>query len=298
MKYVRYRTADGGSYTGILSRDEKIISLGQLNPEWMGLDMISIMLLLQDDLDMEKTLRTAAGKNADGTGIPLDQVQLLAPIERPLHDVICVGVNYADHLRETKESFDKNFVEPPAAVYFSKRANRITGSGETVRGIFETDSCLDYEVELAVIIGKGGKNIPRENAAEHIFGYSVFNDLSSRTLQARHNQWYLGKSPDGYTAMGPWIVSADEIAWPPRLDVKSFVNGELRQNSNTQYFIHSIAEMIEDLSACFELECGDIIATGTPSGVGMGFHPPRYLKAGDEVICEISEIGSLRNPVI
>ena len=298
MKYVRYRTADGGSYTGILSRDEKIISLGQLNPEWMGLDMISIMLLLQDDPDMEKTLRTAAEEDAGGTGIPLDQVQLLSPIERPLHDVICVGVNYADHLRETKESFDKNFVEPPAAVYFSKRANRITGSGETVRGIFETDSCLDYEVELAVIIGKGGKDIPREHAAEHIFGYSIFNDFSSRTLQARHNQWYLGKSPDGYTAMGPWIVSADEIAWPPRLDVKSFVNGELRQNSNTQYFIHSIAEMIEDLSACFELECGDIIATGTPSGVGMGFHPPRYLKAGDEVICEISEIGSLRNPVI
>lgn len=227
---------------------------------------------------------------------PVSDVNICAPIERPIHDVLCVGVNYRDHLDETKDTV-KGFKEATAPVYFSKRAIRVLGSEEIVELRSDLDEKLDYEVELAVIIGKRGKDIPKEEVEDYIFGYSVFNDLSSRSLQKRHGQWFRGKSLDTYTAMGPVILHKSALPFPIKVDVRSYVNGELRQSSNTELMLTDIPSLISDMSSGMTLEPGDIVATGTPAGVGMGFSPPRYLKKGDKVVCEIPSIGKLVNYV-
>lgn len=227
--------------------------------------------------------------------IPLSEVRLLAPIGRPVHDILCVGVNYQAHLEECERAI--RMEKPAAAVYFSKRASRILGPGEPIESHRALDEALDYEVELAVVIGKGGRDIPPEQVEEHIFGYSVFNDVSARTLQHSHAQWFRGKSLDGFAVMGPALVTRDELPFPLELDVESRVNGQVRQHSNTRAFIRGVAALVSELSAGITLEPGDIIATGTPSGVGMGFDPPRYMKPGDTVECEVQGLGVLRNTI-
>lgn len=230
--------------------------------------------------------------------VPLEDVQLLAPIPRPRQDVICLGMNYRDHAREAAkydaEAFAKN---RPAAVYFSKRVSR-AGDPEGVipryQGLVER---LDYEAELAVIIGKTAGNVKAEDAGDYVFGYTVLNDVSARDLQTGHKQWYFGKSLDGFTPMGPCILTADETAFPPALDISCTVNGEERQRSSTSLLIHSIPEIIQELSAVMTLLPGTIIATGTPAGVGMGLDPPKFLEAGDVVACTIQRIGTLRSTV-
>jgi 2-keto-4-pentenoate hydratase/2-oxohepta-3-ene-1,7-dioic acid hydratase in catechol pathway len=156
---------------------------------------------------------------------------------------------------------------------------------------------LDYEAELAVIIGKTARNVPAADAEQYIFGYTILNDVSARVLQTAHKQWYFGKSLDGFTPIGPCIVTADEICFPPALPIRTRVNGELRQDSTTDLLITGIADIIAELSSGMTLLPGTIIATGTPSGVGMGFDPPKFLKSGDVVECEIEGIGVLRNTV-
>ena len=156
---------------------------------------------------------------------------------------------------------------------------------------------LDYEAELAVVIGRTAKDVPANQAGEYIFGYTILNDVSARVLQTAHKQWYFGKGLDGFTPMGPWITTADEVAFPPALAISSKVNGELRQHSNTSLLMTGIAEIIEELSSGITLLPGTIIATGTPAGVGMGFDPPKFLKSGDVVECTIEGIGTLCNTV-
>lgn len=224
-----------------------------------------------------------------------EDIKILAPIERPLHDILCVGVNYSAHLQETQDRVDGFKKETNDAVYFGKRAIKILGSGEKVQACFDIDSAVDYEVELAVIIGKTGKNIRKEEAEDYIFGYSIFNDFSSRRLQKKHMQWFRGKSLDTYSAMGPVILHKSALTFPVEVDVKCSVNDELRQNSNTKLFLHDIPSIIAELSQGMTLEAGDIIATGTPSGVGMGYKPGKWLKKGDTVVCEIPPIGKLIN---
>ncbi|WP_297998288.1 fumarylacetoacetate hydrolase family protein [uncultured Oscillibacter sp.] len=230
--------------------------------------------------------------------VPLEDVTLLAPIPRPRQDVICLGMNYRDHEKEAAkydaEAFKK---KKPAAVYFSKRVSRAGDpEGEIPRyeGLVER---LDYEAELAVIIGKAARNVKAENAGDYVFGYTVLNDVSARDLQTGHKQWYFGKGLDGFTPMGPCILTADETAFPPALDISCAVNGEERQRSNTALLIHGIPEIIEELSAGMTLLPGTIIATGTPAGVGMGFDPPKFLSAGDVVACTIQNVGTLRSTV-
>ncbi len=230
--------------------------------------------------------------------VPLEDVTLLAPIPRPRQDVICLGMNYRDHEKEAAkydaEAFKK---EKPAAVYFSKRVSRAgdpDGDIPRYEGLVER---LDYEAELAVIIGKTARNVKAENAGDYIFGYTVLNDVSARDLQTGHKQWYFGKGLDGFTPMGPCILTADSTAFPPALDISCTVNGELRQHSNTSLLIHGIPEIIEELSAGMTLLPGTIIATGTPAGVGMGFDPPKFLSAGDVVACTIQNVGTLRSTV-
>lgn len=233
-----------------------------------------------------------------GKSIPLSEVKLLAPIPRPRQDVICLGMNYRDHEKEAAsydaEAFTK---DKPAAVYFSKRvswAGNPDGEIPSYKGLVTR---LDYEAELAVIIGKAAKNVKASDAADYVFGYTVLNDVSARDLQTGHKQWYFGKSLDGFTPMGPCILTADAVPFPPSLEISCKVNGQERQRSNTSLLIHSIPAIIEELSAGMTLLPGTVIATGTPAGVGMGMNPPEFLHNGDVVECEIEQIGILRSTV-
>lgn len=227
--------------------------------------------------------------------IDKEEIKLLSPITRPIHDIICVGKNYREHILEMDSIVDMDNFK---LSYFGKRASYILGDGAEVEASFDLDEQVDYEAELAVIIGKEGKNIKREEVKDYIFGFTIFNDLSSRKIQMDHKQWFLGKSIENYAIMGPWIVTKDEFEFPEKLDIKSKVNGEIRQDSNTKYMIKNIKDIIIELSNHILLEPGDIIATGTPAGVGKGFKPAKYLKSRDTVECIIEGIGSLTNKII
>ena len=237
-------------------------------------------------------------ESAQNGAVPLADVTLLAPIPRPRQDVICLGMNYRDHEKEAAQYDAGAFTkERPVAVYFSKRVSRAGDPDGIVPRYLGLVERLDYEAELAVIIGRAAKNVKAKDAGNYIFGYTVLNDISARDLQTGHKQWYFGKSLDGFTPMGPCILTADEVSFPPALEISAAVNGELRQKSNTSLLIHGVAEVIEELSAGMTLLPGTIIATGTPAGVGMGFDPPKFLKAGDVVECTIENIGALRSTV-
>lgn len=246
-----------------------------------------------DNKDLEVLAKAKIDSRYQGNLVK--DIKICSPIKRSIHDIICVGVNYRDHLEETQKNFDKGFDKPKKIVYFSKRAYEIIGPEDSVKSRMDLDKKLDYEVELAVIIGKKGKDIPEEDVEEYIFGYSIFNDFSARELQQSHVQWYRGKSLDTYSAMGPVILHKSALPFPIEVDIKSFVNGELRQSSNTRLFLADIPKIISEISTGITLEAGDIIITGTPAGVGLGFNPPKFLKKGDQVICEIPEIGKLKN---
>lgn len=237
-------------------------------------------------------------KNAKipGDGIDESGAELLSPIRRPAQDVICLGINYMEHARESfkykKEEFNG---ERPYAVYFAKRVNEAVAPCGDIDAHADITKQLDYETELAVILRRDAKNVSAADAKNYVFGYTILNDVSARDIQNRHKQWYFGKSLDGCTPIGPCVVTADEFAFPPALGIRSYVNGELRQQSNTSQMIFDIPFVIEELSRGMTLRAGTIISTGTPSGVGMGMTPPTFLNIGDEVVCEIDEIGKICN---
>ncbi|MEG2733181.1 MAG: fumarylacetoacetate hydrolase family protein [Clostridium sp.] len=230
---------------------------------------------------------------------PIEDARILAPIPDPDQDIICLGVNYLDHAKEAADFLKGSYGEKQAhAVYFGKRVNRASGQKDEIFSYPGFVDGLDYEAELAVVIGKDAKDVPEENAQDYIFGYTVLNDVSARNIQESHGQWYFGKSLDGFTPMGPWIVTANEIAFPPKLSIQSKVNGELRQNGNTGDLVFGIDHIISELSKGMTLRAGTIISTGTPAGAGIGFTPPKFLKPGDTVECTIEKIGSLINKII
>lgn len=234
---------------------------------------------------------------AGQTPLTAGTYRVLAPIPRPKQDVLCLGVNYADHAAESAKFSDAFRKTQPVPIYFGKRVVEAAHPDETIPSYPGLVEKLDYEVELAVILGKTIKDCPVEDVRAAIFGYTILNDMSARDLQTRHTQWYRGKSLDKFTPMGPCIVTADELSWPLQLDIRCYVNGELRQHSNTAHLITGIAEALSLFSQGTTLPAGTILATGTPSGVGMGFDPPRFLQPGDEVLCEIEGIGRLRNTI-
>ena len=295
MKFVNFEV-NKQKKIGVLSKNEdKIIDLNFIFKDRNFNNMQDVIEYFNEE--KIKELQEIINNNNYDITYDIDQVRLLAPIERPIHDILCVGVNYQDHLAEANARV-KNFKkETNDAVYFGKRAIKIIGTNDLVEACLDIDNALDYEVELAVIIGKTGKNIAREEVEEYIFGYSIFNDFSSRRLQLKHMQWFKGKSLDTYSAMGPVILHKSALSFPVEVDIKCSVNGELRQNSNTRLFLNDIPKIVSELSQGMTLEAGDIIATGTPSGVGMGYKPGKWLKSGDEVICEIAQIGKLINKI-
>ncbi len=287
MKLVTYRE-NGAEKVGALTKDGTAI-LPLPVPDMNTL--IETMTLSQ----LSSAVTAAEGS---GASVALADVELLAPIPRPRQDVLCLGMNYKAHASEAaKYDADAFTKEKPAAVYFSKRVSEAVAPGGVIQSHQDLVERLDYEVELAVILGKTAKHVKAAEAGDYIFGYTVLNDVSARDVQTGHKQWYFGKSLDGFTPMGPCIVTADEIAFPPALGISSTVNGEPRQDSNTSLFLNSIQDVLEELTAGMTLLPGTIIATGTPAGVGMGFEPPKFLKPGDTVSCTIEGIGTLTNPV-
>ncbi len=229
--------------------------------------------------------------------IPKENVKICAPIPFPKRNIICLGKNYLDHAMETTGISGGTDDIPKFPIYFTKIADPAIGDGEVIKSHSDITDELDYEVELAIIIGKDGINILEEEAEDYIFGYTIINDACVRDIQMRHGQWFKGKSLETHCPMGPHIVYKSEIKFPVELDIKCKVNGEIRQNSNTKQFIFNIPHVISDLSKGMRLRAGDIIITGTPAGVGLGFKPPKYLSTGDIVECYIEKIGTLTNKI-
>ena len=296
MKLITYQVGQKTGVGVISSDGEWVFPIQSIGPEYS-----TMLEVIKQISDSEKQLLEYASKQEPYSyrgAARLQEVHLLAPIPVPEQDIICLGINYMDHAEESarfrKREFDG---KRPYAVYFSKRVKEATADGEAIPSHEDLVDSLDYEAELAFIIGKDASNVAPEQVKDYIFGYTILNDVSARNVQNRHNQWYFGKSLDGFSPMGPCILTADSTAYPPCLDIRSYVNGELRQNSNTSKLIFNIDHIVSELSGGMTLKAGTIISTGTPSGVGMGFDPPKFLRAGDEVTCQIEEIGQLRNVV-
>ena len=276
-------------YTVLMDGEEKVAT---------SVDGKSLYVL--DGFNDMDALIAAGGVRAipkDANKINAEMVKLLSPIPRPRQDVLCLGINYTAHAEEaerfSKESFGG---ERPYPIFFSKRVCYSQGTDAPIPAYTGLVDSLDYECELGVVIGKDAKNVKREDVPDYIFGYTIVNDVSARNLQTRHKQWYFGKSLDGFTPMGPCIVSADEFAFPPKQRIACRINGDLRQDSSTANLITGITEdIIVMMSEGMTLKAGTVIATGTPAGVGMGMKPPTFLKSGAVVECEIEGIGVLRN---
>ena len=233
--------------------------------------------------------------------LPIGSAQLVAPIPLPRRNIFCIGKNYAAHAREFQQSgFDATSSGqdvPTAPVVFTKAPSSVIGPEAAILANLDPTNSVDYEGELGVVIGRGGRGISRTDAMDHVFGYTIINDVTARTLQHKHKQWFLGKSIDSFCPMGPTLVTADEIPDPTRLKLETRVNGELRQNAVVSDLIFDIPTLIETISRGMTLMPGDIIATGTPEGVGIGFTPPKYLNSGDTVAVTIDPIGTLTNAV-
>lgn len=233
--------------------------------------------------------------------MPADGVKIHAPFPRPAKNILCVGKNYHDHAREfhasgVDASAGKDAI-PELPIIFTKWPNSVIAAGEPIPSANDYTNSTDYEGELTVVIGEGGRNISRKDAYRHVYGYTIVNDATARTLQNQHRQWFLGKSLDGYCPMGPCIVTADEIEDVTQLRLLTKVNGEVRQDAYVSQLIFDIPTLIETLTRVMTLEPGDLIATGTCAGVGIGFDPPKFLKPGDVVDITIEPIGTLSNPV-
>lgn len=295
MKLITYKLKESGNeIIGIVSQDgQRIYPISQFDINYPTMNDL-IENISSAELEL---LKSKAEKEHDQF-VAIDKIIKVAPITQPRQDIICLGINYMAHAEESARYKQEAFGgERPHAVYFSKRVNEAVADGGEIPGYEGLVDSLDYEAELAFIIGKDAKNVKKEDAFDYIFGYTIMNDVSARNLQTAHKQWYFGKSLDGFTPLGPVIVTKDEFDYPPKLDIKSYVNGELRQDSNTELLIFGIAHVVSELSKGMTLKAGTIISMGTPAGVGMGFVPPRFLKKGDVVTCEIEGIGKLTNTI-
>jgi 2-keto-4-pentenoate hydratase/2-oxohepta-3-ene-1,7-dioic acid hydratase in catechol pathway len=288
-------TEGGKSRLGILDRaHDEVVDLSRA-ASGLPQDMTAFIAL------GEPGLAEARRAVASGEGrVPLAQVRLLAPIPKPTRNIFCVGKNYREHAQELQMAGLKGGgaeAIPELPIFFTKATSSVIGPGEPIPAWLDPTNTTDYEGELAVVIGPGGRGIARAEAMRHVYGYTIVNDVTSRALQRRHQQWFLGKSLDGFCPMGPAISTSDEIVDVGTLRVQTRVNGELRQDAPVSELIFDIPTLIETLARTMTLAPGDVIATGTPAGVGMGFQPPRFLKKGDVVVITIDPIGTLENPI-
>lgn len=257
--------------------DDQVISITRAAPD-IATDMIALIAAW----DEHRETVASIAKAADHV-IPLSDVRLRAPVQRP-GKIFAIGLNYADHIEES------GMGTPEQQVWFTKAVTSVNGPYDPVQ-VPKISQFVDYEAELVAIIGKGGKHIPKDRAADHVFGYCVGNDVTERMWQHRTPQWSLGKSFDTHAPIGPWITTGDEIGDPHGLDIKCWVGDELRQNSNTRHLVFDIWDQVEQLSQAMTLEPGDLIFTGTPGGIGAAMDPRQFLQPGETVKCEIEKLG-------
>ncbi len=284
MRLLTYQTAHGPTL-GVV-QGEAVAAIPDL-------DMLGLIRLGEAGLD-----RARAALAGRGARQPLADLEWLAPIPAPQRNIFCLGWNYAEHSREGARARGKEVKLPERPVFFTKATTTVNGPFGELLVDPRVSEQVDWEVELGVVIGRGGKNIPRAQALDHVFGYTVINDVSARDVQSGHGgQFFKGKSLDGYCPLGPWIVTRDEVADPHHLRLSSRVNGVVKQDSTTAEMIFNIPAIIEWLSLGLTLLPGDLLATGTPSGVGFARTPPEYLRPGDTVECEVEGLGLIRNTV-
>ncbi len=293
MRLVTYEDRFG-PHVGVV-QDDSIIALDSLAPDMLAL-IAGGEALLSQVRDVIHEVR--GGEMVSWPQVPLDKVRLLAPIPRPRKNIVCLGKNYAAHAVETSRALGRPEHIPEQPVFFTKAPTAVNHPEGYIPYNTTVSTELDWEVELAVIIGHEGKNIDRDTAMDYVFGYTILNDVTARDLQRRHRQYYKGKSLDGCAPLGPWIVTADAIADPHNLGLHLRVNGRTMQEATTAAMIHQIPDLIAILSQGMTLEAGDILATGTPHGVGMAMEPPCFLQPGDVIEAEVDSIGILRNHVV
>jgi 2-keto-4-pentenoate hydratase/2-oxohepta-3-ene-1,7-dioic acid hydratase in catechol pathway len=265
-----------------------------------GIDLSSVLGIIRGGEAALEAVRRLAERAERGQVdlLPTAAAPLLAPIPTLPRNAFCVGRNYVDHVKEGAAVRNTDLKLPEAPQFFTKATHTVIGPGADVRLDDKVTRRMDYEVELALVIGRGGRDIPAEAAFDHIFGYSIANDVTARDLQKRHDQWFKGKSLDTTLPFGPWIIDREELGDPTTLELSMAVNGEERQRARVSQMIFDIPTIIASLSAGLTLEPGDVIATGTPSGVGFAMNPPQYLKGGDVMVARIDRIGELCNRVV
>ncbi len=284
----------GPQHVGLVSEGNQLIDLARVrgNPPFDPADMVSLIAAGDEALAW---LRDVAFKAE--ASMPLDQATLLAPIPRPRKNIFCVGWNYVEHFEEGAKARAQVQEMPAHPAFFTKSPTTVNGPFDPIPRHDGVTENLDWEVELGVVIGRGGSNIKQAAAMEHVFGYTVINDVSAREVQRQHGQqWFKGKSLDGTCPMGPWIATADEVE-PANLRLICRLNGVAKQDSNTRYMYFKIPRLIAELSAGLTLEAGDIISTGTPAGVGHARTPPEFMQPGDVLETEIVGLGMLRNEI-
>jgi 2-keto-4-pentenoate hydratase/2-oxohepta-3-ene-1,7-dioic acid hydratase in catechol pathway len=297
MKLVSFTQGGKASY-GLLLKDGKVMDLpkaaGLAGGAALGHDMIAFIAGGAASLQAARRLEDDAGNaKLAGAIAPASAVKLTAPIPRPTKNVFCIGRNYKEHVAEGYRARGQEIKLPEAPQIFTKPPTAVIGPDDEFRIDPAVSSVIDYEVELGVVIGPGGVNIPAAKAMEHVFGYTIINDVTARDLQRKHDQWFKGKGLDRSCPMGPYILTRDEVANVGELELTLTVNGEQRQKSKVEMMIFDIPTIIQNLSAGMTLEAGDVIATGTPSGVGFAMNPPGLLKAGDVTVCKIAKLGEL-----
>lgn len=294
---MRLATCNYNRQTHLAVVQADSVLMPALNADW-STELNGMLQVIDNCEPTLQRLRVLVERTSPEQWVPLSEVELLSPIPRPRQNIMCLGWNYIEHVEETTGNTIEAPKLPKYPIVFTKAATSMNGPYADIPVNLEVSNKMDWEVELGVVIGKGGRGIARARALEHVFGYTVINDVSARDYQKRHKQFFIGKSFTGACPMGPWIVTADEIPNPQILDLRSRVNNKVKQSSNTKFQIFDVAAVIESLSQGMVLEPGDIIATGTPSGVGYVRNPPEYLVPGDVVECEIESIGVIRNAVV
>jgi 2-keto-4-pentenoate hydratase/2-oxohepta-3-ene-1,7-dioic acid hydratase in catechol pathway len=299
MKLLTYKTPETLPRLGFIHNNQVIDmqDFGEISNFPLPNDMLELIDLGFEIIPEITELITETPENFfEEISFNLDEVTILAPIEKPRKNIIGIGLNYTEHVAESARTLDTTGKLPQKPIIFSKPPTTVTATNTEIILNSNLTQQLDWEVELAVVIGKKGKYVPKENALDYVFGYTIINDISARDCR-REGQWIVSKGQDTFAPMGPYLVTKDEIENPHNLNLNLTLNGVEKQNSNTQFLLFNINDLINDLSTVFTLEPGDIIATGTPSGVGAGRNPQEWMKNNDKVICTIEKIGTITNTV-
>ena len=299
MKLLTYKTQDTQPRLGFLHNNQVIDmeDFGEISNFPLPNDMLDLIDLgFEIIAEITEIISETSKEFFDEVAYEMSEITILAPIEKPRKNIIGIGLNYTEHVAESARTLDTTGKLPQKPIIFSKPPTTVTATNTNVIKNTKLTSQLDWEVELAVVIGKKGKYVPNADAMDYVFGYTIINDISARDCR-REGQWIVSKGQDTFAPLGPFLVTKDEIENPHNLNLSLKVNGVEKQNSNTKFLLFNINDLIEDLSTVFTLEPGDIIATGTPSGVGAGRNPQEWLRAGDVMEASVEGIGTIVNTV-